>query len=311
MTRKSRFSFKKPSFTKSAFMESVFMESVIMLANATAAAAAPVAAAAAAAAARWGKTGAVLGLLTAVVVWAPAAWLASAVTSATNDRLLLADARGSLWNGNARVILSPGEGSRDATELPQRVGWTLRPTWVDGGLGLRLTLDQPCCIKPGAPVTAGFGMNRLTVRLPDATSEQPWIRWPAAWLAGLGTPWNTLAPDGVIAVGAQGFVFEGRGKTVSVSGMAMVELRDFSSRLAQVAPLGSYRMGLVGGTQEPQLILTTIQGPLQLSGQGTLGATRAQFRGEAMAAPGSEAALANLLNIIGRRNGARSIISVG
>ena len=260
---------------------------------------------------RWAEFGAVLGLVTAVVAWAPAAWLASAVSSATHQRLVLADARGTLWNGSARQILSPGPGSRDASELPQRLGWTMRPGWIDGGPGLRLTLDQSCCIKPAAPLTASFGLDRLTVRLPDATPEQPWIRWPAGWLSGLGTPWNTLAPDGVIAISAQGFVFEGRGAAVNVSGVAQVELRDFSSRLAQVAPLGSYRMGLVGGGQTPQLILTTIQGPLQLSGQGSLGAKRAQFRGEATAAPGSEAALANLLNIIGRREGARSIISVG
>jgi len=260
---------------------------------------------------RWAEFGAVLGLVTAVVAWAPAAWLASAVSSATHQRLVLADARGTLWNGSARLILSPGPGSRDASELPQRLGWTMRPGWIDGGPGLRLTLDQSCCIKPGAPLTASFGLDRLTVRLPDATPEQPWIRWPAGWLSGLGTPWNTLAPDGLIAISAQGFVFEGRGAAVNVSGVAQVELRDFSSRLAQVAPLGSYRMGLVGGGQTPQLILTTIQGPLQLSGQGSLGAKRAQFRGEATAAPGSEAALANLLNIIGRREGARSIISVG
>lgn len=260
---------------------------------------------------RWAEFGAVLGLVTAVVAWAPAAWLASAVSSATHQRLVLADARGTLWNGSARLILSPGPGSRDASELPQRLGWTMRPGWIDGGPGLRLTLDQSCCIKPAAPLTASFGLDRLTVRLPDATPEQPWIRWPAGWLSGLGTPWNTLAPDGVIAISAQGFVFEGRGAAVNVSGVAQVELRDFSSRLAQVAPLGSYRMGLVGGGQTPQLILTTIQGPLQLSGEGSLGAKRAQFRGEATAAPGSEAALANLLNIIGRREGARSIISVG
>ena len=260
---------------------------------------------------RWAEFGAVLGLVTAVVAWAPAAWLASAVSSATHQRLVLADARGTLWNGSARLILSPGPGSRDASELPQRLGWTMWPGWIDGGPGLRLTLDQSCCIKPAAPLTASFGLDRLTVRLPDATPEQPWIRWPAGWLSGLGTPWNTLAPDGVIAISAQGFVFEGRGPAVNVSGVAQVELRDFSSRLAQVAPLGSYRMGLVGGGQTPQLILTTIQGPLQLSGQGSLGAKRAQFRGEATAAPGSEAALANLLNIIGRREGARSIISVG
>jgi general secretion pathway protein N len=36
-----------------------------------------------------------------------------------------------------------------------------------------------------------------------------------------------------------------------------------------------------------------------------------RFRGEAVAAPGDEPALNNLLNIIGRRNGARSVISIG
>ena len=41
----------------------------------------------------------------------------------------------------------------------------------------------------------------------------------------------------------------------------------------------------------------------------TAGSVR--FAGEASAAPEREAALSNLLNIIGRRNGARSIITVG
>jgi general secretion pathway protein N len=35
------------------------------------------------------------------------------------------------------------------------------------------------------------------------------------------------------------------------------------------------------------------------------------FSGSASAAPDREAALANLLNIIGRRSGARSIITIG
>lgn len=259
---------------------------------------------------RWAVGGTVLGLAVAVVAWAPAAWLASTCAAMTHERLLLADARGSVWNGSARVILSPGAGGKDASELPERLGWKLRPAWVDGGLGLRLTLDQSCCVAPDSPLTLRLGTSRMTLRLPDATPERPWIRWPASWLAGLGTPWNTVAPDGLLAFSAQGFVVDAQDKTVKVRGIAQVELRDFSSRLSQLSPLGSYRMNLIGGGAEPQLMLRTDQGPLQLSGQGHLGA-RPQFRGEATPAPGSEAALANLLNIIGRREGARSIISVG
>ncbi|RYY92801.1 MAG: type II secretion system protein N, partial [Comamonadaceae bacterium] len=36
-----------------------------------------------------------------------------------------------------------------------------------------------------------------------------------------------------------------------------------------------------------------------------------RFDGEASAAPGREDALSNLLNIIGRRDGARSLITLG
>jgi general secretion pathway protein N len=36
-----------------------------------------------------------------------------------------------------------------------------------------------------------------------------------------------------------------------------------------------------------------------------------RFSGQASAAAGAEAALNNLLNIIGRRQGARSVISIG
>ena len=48
-----------------------------------------------------------------------------------------------------------------------------------------------------------------------------------------------------------------------------------------------------------------------LDGTGEIGPNGVRFRGSAKAAPGSEDALNNLLNIIGRRNGALSAISIG
>ena len=38
---------------------------------------------------------------------------------------------------------------------------------------------------------------------------------------------------------------------------------------------------------------------------------RLRFRGDARAAPGNETALANLLSIIGRREGTRSLLTFG
>jgi general secretion pathway protein N len=74
--------------------------------------------------------------------------------------------------------------------------------------------------------------------------------------------------------------------------------------------MGSYRINLQGGAT-PTLRLDTIDGSLRLSGSGQWVGRRLRFTGEATAAPEREAALSNLLNIIGRRNGPRSIITIG
>ena len=59
------------------------------------------------------------------------------------------------------------------------------------------------------------------------------------------------------------------------------------------------------------LNLSTLEGALRLTGEGQWTGAGLRFRGDAQAAEGNEAALNNLLNIIGRRQGARSVISIG
>jgi general secretion pathway protein N len=99
-----------------------------------------------------------------------------------------------------------------------------------------------------------------------------------------------------------------------LDGKLDLELESVSSRLTTLDTLGSYRITLTGGTSQNSatlLTLTTTDGPLQLIGSGTWGPAGVKFRGEARSAAVDEAALSNLLNIIGRRDGARSIISIG
>ena len=83
-----------------------------------------------------------------------------------------------------------------------------------------------------------------------------------------------------------------------------------ATSLSTLKPMGSYRLNWQGGSV-PTLSLSTLEGSLQLSGQGRWTEGRLHFNGEASAAPERADALANLLNIIGRRDGARSIIKVG
>jgi len=134
--------------------------------------------------------------------------------------------------------------------------------------------------------------------------------WPAALLAGLGTPWNTLQPQGELALATHGLRIDWAAGRMSVAGQAEVTARHLSSRLSTLHPLGSYRLALQGG-DAVALALSTLEGGLQLSGSGRWVGARLRFSGEARAAPGLEARLANLLNIIGRRQGDRAIISLG
>ena len=255
---------------------------------------------------RWAIVGAIVGVLVGLVAFAPASWLAHAIASATSQRLVLADARGTIWNGSAVAVLAGGPDSRDATYLPGRLEWTLAPRWY----GVDLAARQDCCINGTAVVQIRPGLGRVRATLMPRTD---WVgQWPSAWLGGLGTPWNTLQLGGAFRLVSPGMTIESVEGRWRFEGRVELVLEGVSSRLTTLDTLGSYRVTLTGASNGPALLTVTTQdGPLQLSGNGTWGPGGVKFRGEARAETADEQALSNLLNIIGRRDGARSIISIG
>jgi general secretion pathway protein N len=251
--------------------------------------------------------GAALGALVALAVFAPAAWLASGVASATGQRLLLADARGTVWRGSAVLVLTGGADSRDAASLPGRLEWRV------GLAGTRLALDarHACCLNGELRVLVEPGIGRVRLTLPPA-ADAVRGQWPAGWLAGLGTPWNTLQLGGWLRLASPGLSAEGVQGRWRLDGTAELQLDDVSSRLSTLPRLGSYRVGLAGaGDGGANITLSTIDGPLLLSGSGQWAAGGPRFRGEARADQGAESVLNNLLNLIGRRQGALSVIAIG
>lgn len=257
---------------------------------------------------RWSLGGALLGGLLALVMFAPASWLARAVDSASAGHLLITDARGSIWDGSGVLVLTGGADSRDASTLPGRLRWSMGTQ----GFGLLFKARQDCCINGEMQWLLRPGWGRFEAVLASSTD---WLaRWPAAWLAGLGTPWNTLQLGGSLRLSAREFRLEWVQGRWRQFGQLDLELLNLSSRVSTVEPLGSYRFSIIAdpaNTDVTQLKLITLDGALLLKGQGSLSGGRARFLGDASAAPGREAALNNLLNIIGRRQGARSVISIG
>ncbi len=264
---------------------------------------------------RWGWWGAALGALLGVIVYAPASLLSQAVLVMSDQRLLRAESQGTIWHGNAVAVLTGGAGSRDASTLPGRVNWTLH--WQ--GLGMRLTMQQDCCMPTPVTLLIEPGWQRLKGRVllqavPDAAQQTAGDlgHWPASWLGGLGTPWNTLQLSGALRLSASDLSFEMVQGRLRLQGQASLSLDNVASRVTTLERLGSYRLDVSADPQGlVQLKLSTLDGALQLSGQGGVTSGGLHFLGEARASESERGALDNLLNIIGRRQGDRSVISIG
>jgi general secretion pathway protein N len=249
----------------------------------------------------WAWAGALAGLLLTLLLNAPARWLTSALQAASQGRLVFQQVRGTLWQGSTQMALTGGAGSSDAATLPGRLAWQLRPHWA--GLGLDLQAD--CCMQQPWRISLQPRWGGARLLLADSLSQ-----WPAQWLIGLGTPWNTVQAEGQLTLSTEGLSLEWAAGRLLVVGRAQFDALQISSRLSTLKPMGSYRITLLGGAT-PSLQLTTLEGSLQLSGNGQWVGSKFRFEGEASAAPERLDALSNLLNIIGRRDGARTIIKVG
>ena len=215
---------------------------------------------------------------------APAAWLADAIAARTPLRLV--DPRGSVWQGSAILGLSDG---RETTLLPGRVEWRVTGLlsarfshpWLTGPLGVSFESGHVAFAQGGARV-------------------------PAAVLAGLGAPFNTVRPAGVLEVAWTEAALSGS----RFRGEVRVDWRDARSALSTVAPLGSYRLQISGAGGEPSINLQTLQGPLQLSGNGRMAGSRIRFHGVATAEPPMRAALDGLLGVLGMRSGDKVLLAI-
>jgi len=235
----------------------------------------------------WLALGAATAAVT-VAVMLPAAWIADSVAARTQRRVLLADASGSLWHGSATLALSAGAGSQTATVLPGRLQWSVA-FWplLTGTMRMVLTHSEAMPTPVALTVTPG-----------GWTAQAGAIRLPAALLDGVGAPFNTLRPDGMMHVDWS--ALQGKFAGGLVYGHLTLRIEQVSSAVSRLRPLGSYRAEIDWSGADGKLQLSTIAGPLHLDGSGTLG-RQARFEGTANADPEAATQLVSLLSLLGRR----------
>ena len=138
------------------------------------------------------------------------------------------------------------------------------------------------------------------------------LKLPAEMLAGLGAPWNTVRPGGIVTVHTDGLQLD-KGHC---RGSLTVEWEYASSALSPVSPIGHYRLQTSGQYPGTRLELQTISGPLELTGSGTIAeGGRLRFEGIARPLAAADAAtrtqLTGLISLLGRREGETAILSFG
>jgi len=240
--------------------------------------------------------GGALGTVLALVIYAPASWLASAIHVASQGRVQLMQVQGSVWNGSAAVVLAGAAGSSAAMTWPSRWQWRVSPQ----ALGVGVELHAACCTSQPIELQAGFSGLQISSAA---------LQMSASVLQGLGAPWNTLQLQGDLQLHWPAVHWAWQ-QPPSWQGSLQLQALRVSSRLSTLPQIGSYQAELQAGSN-PQLQISTLQGPLQLEGQGTIQQGRLKFEGQAYAQPEQAQALANLLNLLGERSGQKTRIKWG
>jgi len=253
---------------------------------------------------KWSITGALIGACFALVTQAPASWLANAVSNASQHRFVLQNAQGTVWRGSAIALLADGN---QGMRLPSRLHWDFASGFDRSlmRLVMRAQIKSECCTPEPLQLAVSMGWQGIRIDIANQQSQ-----WPAHWLVGLGSPWNTVQPEGSMQLRTENLMWQSNLGTPKVQGLAELTLSQLATPLSTLRPLGTYRLRVQGG-DTMAVSLATLEGGLQLSGNGQWANGRLQFKGEARAQPAFEAALSNLLNILGQRQGAISIMELG
>ncbi len=244
-----------------------------------------------------------LGVAVALIAAAPAAFADLALDRATGGRMRLAETDGTVWRGSGRLVLvdlGAESGERSAlpgVAVPGRIDWALsRLPLLIGQVDASIRIDGMA-----QPVRVQGGYDEVRV---SAGS----VALPSVELGRMGSPWNTLRPSGAFSLRWENLTLKQGG----LEGRAQIELRDVSSAMTPVRPLGSYRVEVVGRGGQADLGIQTLAGPLRLSGNGNFSARGGlRFTAEASADPAERAGLDSFLGLIGRRDGDKTVIKIG
>jgi general secretion pathway protein N len=231
------------------------------------------------------KTGlVVLALVFTYLVLLPATWIDDLLQRATQGTLAMAGTTGTFWRG---------EGSLQAL-LPSGAAVTLVPvTWhIAPGelLALKLHINAQSTRDNKPVLNATFGLGETYI-------QEARLDLPAELLGVLSPTLQAASLSGQLAIHANDVRVGGN----HAAGKAQAYWKAAGSSLSRVRPLGSYLLDLNGQGNGLDFHLTTMGGPLTLTGSGGWHpGKKSDIRVIATPEAGARQDLAPLLRMMGR-----------
>lgn len=236
------------------------------------------------------KLGIGLGIYLLVLIATAPATLADAVLqSASQGKLRLVEAQGSLWSGAGQIEMRDASGR---TGVARSIAWRIVPgSLLRGHLTYQVGLEQA---SKRFPVT--LSLSRIELANAD-------ISLPATVL-GLGVPkFAPLGLTGEVQIQVANLSIARNG----MEGSATLRWRAAGSALTSISPLGDYQVQFKAVDSTLHAVLSTLEGtgPLQLEGTGAWSnSAPPSFLATARVAPQYQQQLAPLLRLIAVERGA-------
>lgn len=236
---------------------------------------------------RWPLIGLGIGAYAlALIATAPASLIDERLAQASAGGLRLAEADGTLWSGSGQIeILDANRRSA----IAKSIAWRIRPAYLlRGKLHYEVTLDQALRSFPLTISPSGIELADAEINLPAAA-----LGLGLPKLAALGLTGDMLLRVTRLALG--------RG---TLQGNATLQWHGAGSAFTRISPLGDYELRLEGSGAGAKALLRTLQGPLQLDGQGSwTSGSRPVFQGNARVPPQQMQQLAPLLRMFAQERG--------
>ena len=220
-----------------------------------------------------------------LVASVPASFVSERIAAQSQGRVAFEGVAGTAWNGSASFALRLPA----ALVRIERLVWHFRPSQLFAGrLAFLVDASDGTLVGQGEVARSLGAWHIVQARATgDASAMQRYVALASAW-----------QPSGIVAVEIPSLTFDG----AKLNGSASAEWRAASLSLSEVKPLGSWRAVLDAQDGPARVVVTTIDGPLRISGNGTLAIPGTLiFSGEARADPAQEKAMEPILKLFGAR----------